>query len=32
MDNKDYSTKITAIMIILAMIGYIFTITYMMLC
>lgn len=29
MENKDYSTRVTAIMIILALIGYVFTILYM---
>lgn len=32
MKNKDFSTAVTALMIIMALIGYVFTLTYFMLC
>ena len=32
MKNKDFSTAVTALMILMALIGYVFTLTYFMLC
>lgn len=32
MKNKNFSTAVTALMIIMAVIGYVFTLIYFMLC